>query len=72
MLGILKDEDKVYIEFNPFRPKWRIGIPCKCSNFGEYGISFRNFNLTIYWKNTGYHSFVDFAKDIYRKIKKAK
>ena len=62
MLGILKDENEFYIEFNLFRPKWRIRIPCNCNTFGEYGIGLRGVKLTIYWKNSGYHSFSDFYK----------
>jgi len=60
MLGIIKDEDYLIIEVNPFGYKPQIKIPCNCRLFGEYGISYRNFMLTIYWGNWGYHTFSDF------------
>ena len=72
MIGILKDEDEFYIEFHPYKPKWRVRIPCRCQYFGEYGISFEKWGYTIYWYNTGYPNMMwairDFRKFIKRTI----
>lgn len=69
MLGILKDEDEFYVELNLFKPKWRIRVPYSCRTYGEFGIGFRNSNMTIYWGHCGYHSFNDFIKELKRKRK---
>ena len=47
MLGIVKTEDTLIIEFSmAYIPKKRkmIKFKCKCKNFGEYGIAYSSLN----------------------------
>lgn len=75
MIGIIKDEDCVILEFNPIfaskKHKWqRVKIPYRCNNFGEYGIaiSFYRFKPTFWvnWGDSCYPSIYWFLKDIFK------
>lgn len=82
MLGIIKDEDCLIIEFNPIfattTPKWlRIKIKLSNSNYGEYGIAWSNPyskfslpNVWIMWGNSTYPNFAWFFKDFIKNIKR--
>ena len=67
MIGIIKDEDYVVLEFYPIFgsekgiPNWAsIKVKASPKYFGEYGIAWSNWGVWISWGNTTYCSFAAF------------